>query len=158
MSGLSNISCDAYNTGLDVSKPVKPKLTICTILDTSVSAIDIKKNFMSLGPEAGRALYYCKYVQWFPTNTSDAIHLSREWLRWFRKTEQFVHIRRAGLWIKLFFNIKDKIIEVSIEPKIQQEKQKKTQQKQNIIAQNTAIELTLGYIRPPIQPLFHLFL
>jgi hypothetical protein len=124
MSVLSNISCDAHNIGLGVYNLVKPKLTICTILNTSVSAIDIKKNFVSLGPEAGRALYHCKYVQWFPTTTSDAIHLSRKWLQWFRKTEQFVHIRKAGLWIKLFFNIKDKIIELSIEPKMQLQKKK----------------------------------
>jgi hypothetical protein len=125
MSVLSNISCDAHNIGLGVYNLVKPKLTICTILDTSISAIDVRRNFVGIVPEAGRILYICNYVQWFPTTTSDAIHLSRKWLQWFRKTEQFVHIRKAGLWIKLFFNIKDKIIEVSIEPKMQQQKKKR---------------------------------
>ena len=106
MSVLSNISCDAHNIGLGVYNLVKPKLTICTILDTSISAIDVRRNFVGIVPEAGRILYICNYVQWF------------------RKTEQFVHIRKAGLWIKLFFNIKDKIIEVSIEPKMQLQKKK----------------------------------
>ena len=66
MSGLSNISCDDHNRELDIPNPVKPKLTICTIIDRSVSAIDVRRNFVALVPEAGRVLYLCNYVQWFP--------------------------------------------------------------------------------------------
>jgi len=134
------ITCIVPNMSLTDNIVIVPSTTTDKVVTTTTSTVASKKprtivipdKYMGLNqvlaklhhsllPMCGRVFVSCPNLVCFPKNTPDGIRKARElgekWSDSFHNRRWNDDFKLAGLWVRFFFDIENRMIKVTVEPK-----------------------------------------